>query len=225
MKRWFCSAWFCSARFGLNFNRCRGGKALTSWFLGAAFVIPGVAAPITYNITFSATAGVVPASGRFNYDAVNPLFTNFHVLWNGIDFDVTSAANSPAILPALACGLASTPLSGFTILSMADCTTAHAWEAGILPPFGDQSFFQFYGTTSTGSPFLRILTSANTPTGIGSSGTFRIAPISIPEPDQLSLVMIGALAVFGVSAGHRKPALSRNSVATTASGRCLPSTS
>jgi hypothetical protein len=50
----------------------------------------------TYTINF--TGGpLLPTAGSFTYDPDTPNFTNFLVTWDGVPFDLTSAANDPII--------------------------------------------------------------------------------------------------------------------------------
>ena len=95
------------------------------------------AAAITYDITFTSN-GDLPV-GSFTYDAAVPAFTNFLVQWNGLTFDLTSAANSPfddgASGPACLGGLTGAAAS-FVWLSPGCQTFNNSW-AGDATPVGN----------------------------------------------------------------------------------------
>ena len=81
------------------------------------FVRPAAAVPIDYSITFAPDSGLAPASGSFTYDSAVPLFTNFQVVWNGFDFDLTSSANDPLVYLTNAACLGAGPSTGFALLT------------------------------------------------------------------------------------------------------------
>ena len=88
------------------------------------------AAPIDYTMTFVKTGGdgPLPTAGFFTYDADAPLFTNFHVFWNGTDYNMTGSANTAVYTGA--CGdLGGTgAASGFAILTGATaCRSNQLW--------------------------------------------------------------------------------------------------
>lgn len=67
----------------------------------------------SYTINFTAgggtLAGLLPTAGAFTYDPDTSTFTSFGVTWDGISFDLKSAANAPDQF-----GLAPSCISGFT---------------------------------------------------------------------------------------------------------------
>src|SRR5579863_7894850 len=58
------------------------------------------ASPLSYDIDFTAFnfMGPPPTSGSFTYDAsaaIGSQFSDFTVVWDGLTFDLTAAANNP----------------------------------------------------------------------------------------------------------------------------------
>jgi hypothetical protein len=157
-------------------------------------VLPALATPVYYTIDFSLIAGtpaVAPTSGSFDYDASTQTFTGFSVVWNGLTYDMTAAANAPTIFgpygaPACIGGLTGGAAS-FQLLTGCQSAPSLLWTAGdccsyngILPAgsFG-------FDAGGDGLPSMGILASG-TPSG-DAVGTFAIAP----EPGTVVLTLIG----------------------------------
>ena len=115
-----------------------------------AFGVPAAALadPIdltTYTLTFTGSP-LLPSSGSFTYDPDTPHFTSFSVTWEGINFDLTSAANAPGIsATAPACIGTDTGAAATADLLFGSCNPSSGgmavWEA-ILFGNGD-TFFTF----------------------------------------------------------------------------------
>src|SRR5215469_1023406 len=80
-------------------------------------VMRSQAAQTTYDIEFMTSFGTAPSSGSFTYDPSTG-FSAFIVQWDGVTFDLTSAANAPLQFGTTGCdGEGSTPQYGFIIMA------------------------------------------------------------------------------------------------------------
>lgn len=118
----------------------------------------GRAAPIGYVINFnfngssalppSAQDPILPTSGSFTYDSATDTFSNFHVLWNGLNFDMTGSANNPLDFYSPSC------LNGLT-----DGAASFAFlEGSCNPPQGGGSTVWIVGRLQE-SPTFEFLSS------------------------------------------------------------------
>lgn len=160
-----------------------------------ACALPMLGAPIDYTMAF--TGGYygfsgplipdAPQSGSFTYDPASG-FSNFVVLWQGLSFDLTAAANA-------------TPVTEFAAL-----TTNNQWGAVESFPI-----FSLPGTLILNiGPFAGgpdISATAQFPgSGIGGaiaiSGTYTLT--AAPEPDTLKTLSLGALALLSFGGWRRR---------------------
>jgi len=148
------------------------------------------ASPITYNINFTTTSGLAPASGSFTYDASTTTFSNFSVVWDTISFpDLTFIANTEGG----DCGAnPSTPAIAFLFLDTG-CGGTRAWTAsvGSEPPPLEFASFSFSGTEGAFAPGDGFTIISSQPL-VDAGGNFTISPATaVPEPASASLFALG----------------------------------
>lgn len=178
----------------------RAVRTLRTLALAGAIAVaaagPAMADVVRYDITFA--GGPITPTGGFDYDASVPQFSNFTVVWDGLSFDMTAAANSPVFNAGLDLSL---PLCGatsvnaaltFGILAATDCSTGVHWSVDSL---ASNVLFAFVLNTSSGNFFI---TSSNQPAydtdgcrQACSEGSFSVAAAQVPEPGTLVLVGLG----------------------------------
>jgi hypothetical protein len=167
---------------------------LTSLLL-VACALPMLAAPIDYTMTF--TGGYygssntlvpdAPQSGSFTYDPATG-FSNFVVLWQGLSFDLTAAANI-------------TPATEFTTL-----TTNNDWGAvESFPIFSLPGTIIFDIGPHVGGENISATEHFPGP-GIGGaiaiSGNYTLT--ATPEPDTLRTLSLAALALLSFGGLQRR---------------------
>ncbi|MBS1828876.1 MAG: PEP-CTERM sorting domain-containing protein [Acidobacteria bacterium] len=156
------------------------------------------AAPLLYNIQFTATSGAAPTSGSFRYDPDVPVFSDFIVVWTGDTFNMTASANNP-----IATGACDTPGNGaadtFDFLLNQNCGNgqfSNGWSAS-RNTLG--AAIQFGRSDDNIPPVDRFLIFADAGGGSSASsrGTFSIslAEAPVPEPATLSLLTASAALV------------------------------
>jgi hypothetical protein len=170
-------------------------------------VAAGNAAPILYDLNFSGGTPN-PISGSFTYDAGpgvgTPIFSNFVVTWQGITFDVTSAANSPTVFAQCA-GLGS-PETTFALLTSPTICSGpnnHVWGVANANSSGqnDASMLRF-GLFASG---IQVFSFAPNPLFLGSTiGNFDVTTAT-PEPGSMILLLAGAIALLACKQGWRHP--------------------
>jgi hypothetical protein len=183
-------------------------EGLVIFTLYVALILPAeaFAAPIEYDVKIPDLGlGTLPPQGYFTYDpALARPFADFHVLWYGLDFDLTDAANSPAIRSD--CGPFDPPQLSFALLSNTPsvCTVDSAVVAGFQ---GEERFFSFVGALDAELNLysVEIGTSIGEPcssgfcVGAATFGSFEISPraATTPNPSALLTLIIG-LASMGM---------------------------
>ncbi len=173
----------------------------------AALSAPAAMADVMTNYTINFTGtGILPTAGSFTYDSTTPQFSDFMVVWDGLTFDLTSAANAPNFeagspLPACVGGTADAEAS-FDLLS-GDCKNPPAgyevsWAAGSIfdfrigndnPPF-DSLVVEKAAPSRNGSDF-----------GDGSWTITAVVPSAVPEPS--SVMLLATLCALAFRARKR----------------------
>lgn len=158
-------------------------------------VMRSQATPITYNIEFTTSFGTGPSSGSFTYDPSTG-FSDFIVQWDGVTFNLTSAANAP-LLGTRSTGCdhrGSTPQYGFIIMSQSatGCNVSYAWGAQSTPPSASFDFHLFDSTAASDDIYLATNDGSIL---AGGGGTWRLS--AVPEPSTLGFVLFGVLSILG----------------------------
>jgi hypothetical protein len=161
---------------------------LTGLVASGAFAVP-----VPYVIHFTTTSGSpAPTSGSFTYDSAAALgaqFTAFVVVWDGLTFDLTSAANAGGF--SLGCGadmLNSAIVNSATAFAILSGTNechgspyAIGWDAGHINP---GSGFRFSDVAGPPENLIEIV-GGNPFSGTGgAAGTFTITvynPVSVVD--------------------------------------------
>jgi hypothetical protein len=182
----------------------------------AEFAVPGQAGTV-YNINFTAITGTAPTSGSFTYDSGSG-FSAFHVIWGGLDFDLTASANSPHLTSWDICTPAAGASIGFALMTqtIAGCPvdpSAYFWQARADVPALSAVFgFAFdRAPTVPADPDNREAAELFTftdpngftgdPGGAFNVGTFDVEPA--PEPTTIGLILLGCLALARKSIARR----------------------
>ena len=187
-------------------------KTLCKGAIGAAFLIVCAvhlnAGSVGYDISFTPLNGVVPTAGSFDYDAAAPAFTNFTVTWDGILFNLTSAANN--FLPTSGCSDPSGAVGAFEIMShtTTSCRGLSAWIA-FFPGTSESSGFGFSQTNGPGNISEDILVTGTSP-GIYANGHWTIT--ETPEPSTEGLAVGGVIALWAM---WRRTLRRRSSLSTS----------
>lgn len=134
-------------------------------------------------------------AGFFTYDADVPQFTNFHVMWNGADFDLTHDANT--LDGHGRCGEAAAGAElGFRIVSgTTACPADQLWHA--FSSGGTAHSFYLFASARPDGGDISVAIFGGLPTAVPAGrgdGTFTIAPTAtVPEPTLLVLLGTGLL--------------------------------
>lgn len=159
--------------------------------IGAA---PVTAAPIPYVINFTASIGEAPSAGSFSYDSATATFSGFNVVWRGISFDLTSAANNPSV-SGTCNGSGGPGADAFLFLSDPTCgdgiARTYTYDA-ISNEFADQFNFRPFDTTANLAAFGQTRTPGSFPGpgGAAGFGNFTIAVAAVPEPSAAGMLWL-----------------------------------
>jgi hypothetical protein len=159
--------------------------------LFAAIRTPNARADIItdYTITFTGASPSLTPAGSFTYDSTVLSFSNFLVVWDGITFDLTSAANNPVTKGTLPTCLTSASGATATFSLLTDCASDPnaAWSA-----IGSTPEFFIFDTPPVATGVISVRTIASQPpTSDAAAGTFEVSAITTPEPGTSSLMLIG----------------------------------
>ena len=159
---------------------------------------PLAAAPILYNINFTATSGSTP-SGSFSYDsaaASNP-FSGFIIVQSGVVFNYTFDANQSFLLSpsgASPCGVVSPSTLGTVFLALTtNCWPTRTWN----------SFLQTSSFLQDFTLFSDHMASGGGPKAIeASAGTFTVSQAT-PEPGTIGFMLSGLAVLAGICMRQR----------------------
>jgi hypothetical protein len=187
----------------------RGARMVALVALAIGTSAAGQAAAVTYDINFTVGFDDVAApTGSFTYNAATSQLTNFTVNWDGVTFDLTSAANGVIFFPeGPACvGNLSGGAAAFALLSPG-CPTF--WAASAEPE--DNTVFAVFAFGESDTELFGS-SEVNAPNAIdgdtGADGGFTIAAVqapsssATPEPGTVALVA-GGLGLVLLRRGKR----------------------
>jgi hypothetical protein len=152
------------------------------------------------DISFTISAGSpLPASGHFAYDASVPIFSDFHVFWMGVDFDLTAPASNPIIVEGGGCPGSAGPAASFSLLNHAlgGCVLLESWHAQQVAVSNfSQADFQFNDFSASG--LIAIDRFINLPPPVQpfavAGGSWSIEPRArVTAPESL-VVLLSSLA-------------------------------
>ena len=173
--------------------------------------LPAAGSEVTYHVGFtggSVMSTAVP-SGSFAYDP-SAGFSDFFVNWDGVTFDLTSAANAPGLAtdPPTGCtSAASDHAYGFLLMSQtaAGCTVPaqYAWSGMYFGEAGAQ--FTFILNVTSGLSVAQDEISAMVFSAVPESpmmdfggGGWEITEAGVPEPSTLAMGVAAALGLAGI---------------------------
>lgn len=159
----------------------------------ATFIVPLAMADLadstTYTIQFIGVPanGILPTAGGFTYDPDTATFSSFLVIWDGITFDLTSAANAPDIsgfpgAPHCLGGLTGGAAS-FALLT-GSCESIGAFWGGDTQA-NHQANFEFSSFDPSNDSMILVrdhLDSGPALQGTGGSTDWAVTAVSTPAP-------------------------------------------
>ena len=172
--------------------------SLLAGFLGAAVFL--TASPITYNINFT-NGSPNPTSGSFQYDSAGSgTFSNFIVLWQGLNFDLTSAANAPSVGGSCVSSASNSfaLLNGTLACVQTGPGPVWAADSGDTTASGFADFeIQGFGTSSLNDLLIQDVTFVEgTPPPVTRGALSITTPVATPEPGSIALAFIGGASLL-----------------------------
>jgi hypothetical protein len=168
---------------------------------------------VNYTITFTGT-GTLPTAGSFTYDPDIHTFSHFLVTWDGLNFDLTSAANGPFVTsPAPSCiGSLTGGAASFAVLS-GDCTPPPTgfettWKGALLNTGFQFGFFVDDGRNVAWNVFDDEGAAGDAqPFDVHGQWTISASSSAVPEPSAWILFLTVLLAVAIVKRSRRTDGL------------------
>ncbi len=171
-----------------------------------------MASVITYDISFLGAGA--PTAGSFTYDNDNPaspFFTAFSVTWDGINFDLTSEANSPVTsgtYPGCASGSGAAATFAFML---GDCFpnpsgVTTQWF-GNVPESPGEAYFTFITENNSTSSYFQVAGFTASNATASDSGVWTAS--EVPEPGTFLLVGVAVCAFLArkrIALGFRQSA-------------------
>ncbi len=163
------------------------------------------ASPVLYDIDFTPFnfMGPAPTSASFDYDAsaaVGSQFTDFIVVWNGLTYDLSAAANNPVARNSeTSTCIPTLDSAGFFagLLNPSNCfSLTTIWEANAFPD-GTASFGIETDAPSDANSLQANVQEPTTYSGSGESSQGRwTITTATPEPGTLPVLLIAAVALL-----------------------------
>jgi hypothetical protein len=175
-------------------------RRLTIAVLGTLIGLFGTtasAAPILYNINFTASSGPAPTAGSFFYDATTETFTSFNVTSNGITYDLTNEAHTPFVAGACDSGAPGTSAQdSFNFLLNPTCGAGNSVSGWL--DFTNEPRFLFLRYSLDAVDMFAITSRNGSGTTVEAltvaSGTFSVTQ-AVPEPSSISLMIFGGVCL------------------------------
>lgn len=155
--------------------------------------------PVSYDISFSFDPGygTAPTAASFNFDSSTGTFSDLIIVDEGLQFDLTSSANSPVFASGLGvCVTADTAAGFFNALTAAGCTPIWFYEPA--PHYNDFSISVCNDGGTSCAPASTIF-AVDDVTGVGTESSGELTVTAVPEPSALWLCAMGALALIARS--------------------------
>jgi len=198
----------------------------TLWIILAA-LIAAIGAPNAHADTITDGAfgftvdGIGPPStqflpsGSFVYDNSTNQFTSFTVMWHGVSFDFTTAANGFTDPGAVGCAGAPAGNAFYVdLICNVNASGLGEWNAGAINNPTGLADFQFEVSHGVEPPIVTVATAVTpTPENVGDYSLTLVTSTPVantPEPGGFTLIVLGIGTVFVMwkclARGHEQPA-------------------